>query len=161
MAHFFSALMLAAGLAQADPHTVDADTAAAEIMEVDRAFARYARDHGVAEAFAEFIDPDEGRPLAQAGFSGIGAEAAREAYGGLDGRVLAWAPEEAQASGQGDFGVSWGFWTMAEADAPETFLATGKYMTVWRRDETGRWRFLYDIGSVEDLPDGAAVLTRD
>ena len=79
--------------------------------------------------------------------------------------LLHWAPEEAFASAEGDFGASWGRWEMhPDGDRTTPPAARGTYLTVWRRDAAGAWKGLMDIGTADPgyrppqtLPDPAGT----
>lgn len=111
----------------------------AEIIAADRAFAQAALRDGPPAAMAAFASDggrlfEQGRPEA-AGPAGIAAAlAAWEA-----GAVLQWTPAGADIAARGDMGYSWGSWTLAKPDAAPV---SGSYLSVWRRDGEGNWRYL-------------------
>jgi len=115
-------------------------------MAADRAFAARSGEVTAAQAFREFMDA-EGlwiRPNAE---PVVGAEAIYAAFGGdaAETGKLTWEPAQAWASETGDFGASWGrslYKPNDPAQAPRAY----RYLTVWRKDEQGRWRGLMDMG---------------
>ena len=120
---------------------------AAEIMAADRAFAARSSEVGAAQAFREFMAEDglwlvaDREPIRS-------AEAIYQALGGANpsGGKLLWEPAEAWASAAGDFGASWGR-SRFVPDDPKQAPRAYRYMSVWRRDEDGRWRALMDMGA--------------
>jgi len=116
----------------------------AEILAADRAFAQAAQANGVPAAFAAFASHDgrvfqPGRPVA------TGRQAIAEAYADWEeGASLQWTPSGADISARGDMGFSWGQWTLTQTGA-ET--RRGNYMSVWRRDAEGAWRYLANIAN--------------
>jgi len=124
-------------------HGERSQTFSRELLEADRAFARVSREKGPSWAFADAMDPIDGRVF-RPGEIIRGREAIEKMPFSKEGR-LEWEPTGAEAAASGDFGVTWGRWTFV-SPAGET-RATGAYVTVWRRDVEGRWRGLIDIGN--------------
>jgi ketosteroid isomerase-like protein len=62
--------------------------------------------------------------------------------------VLTWKPAEVFVSAGGDMGVTWGHWLSKPGD-PEKKPATGRYVTVWRKDASGGWKGIIDIGDAD------------
>jgi len=96
---------------------------------------------GWVEAFAE-----DGAQLHQGGGISVGPDAIRSAMAGAFGDPYAsftWQPLRAEATPSGDFGFTYGRWTVTRR---ETRVAAGKYMSVWRRDGRGLWKVVADIG---------------
>jgi len=111
----------------------------AEIIAADRAFAQASAMDGAPAAMAAFAADGgrlfvAGQPVA-VGPTGIAsALAAWEA-----GSVLQWVPAGADIAARGDMGYSWGAWTLTKSGAQPL---GGSYISVWRRDSEGQWRFL-------------------
>jgi ketosteroid isomerase-like protein len=120
--------------------------AVAEILAADRAFAARSAEYSAAQAFREFMDAD-GLWLVPNREPVVGADAIHAAFGGdapEEGK-LTWEPVQAWASEAGDFGASWGRSRYTPNDASKPARAY-RYMTVWRKDEQGKWRGLMDMG---------------
>ena len=48
----------------------------------------------------------------------------------------------------GDLGSTWGFYRLVTTDeAGNEVVSRGKYVSVWRRDGDGEWRYVIDIGN--------------
>jgi len=117
-----------------------AAAAVAELMEADRAFAALAAAEGVPAAFARFAAEDAlivtstqtlyGRAGIAANFQNCASDA-----------QLQWAPETARVSARGDMGWTWGNATYV---APDGTRSPRRYVTVWKRDDEGNWRFAFD-----------------
>lgn len=139
----------------AAPAPARAEDAAArtadEVRAADVAFARLAAEKGVAAAFRATLDADG---LAFGGAKPLrGGEAMFRAMGGETGAPfrLAWVPTRAWGSTGGDMGVTTGDWKRTPLD-PKKPIATGRYVTVWRRDSAGAWKALIDIGEDDAAP---------
>ena len=115
----------------------------AEILDADRAFAQAARENGVVGAMTAWA-ADGGRAFPQGAPALEGREGIAAGYPGSDpADVLSWGPAGADVSARGDMGYSWGSWSRLRAG--ET--TTGNYVSVWKRDGDGDWRFAAHIGN--------------
>jgi ketosteroid isomerase-like protein len=127
---------------------------AARAMDAaDRAFAKVSVDSGgPGRAFSAWIAED-GMMLGGRAAPPRGPDGARAAFAGFPatGR-MEWGPIDglARASREGDLG-----YTIGEARIAATPTAVGysKYLTVWRRNTDGAYRFVFDIGSDRPAPD--------
>jgi ketosteroid isomerase-like protein len=133
------------------------DDPRAEVLAADRAFAARAQVVGAAQAFREFADPDEGKMWPTGGEPVVGDEAIYAFMGGdapAQGALL-WEPAEAVVSESGEFAATWGRSRSVPNDREQP-VSVGRYITVWRKDEDGRWRFLWDLGNSRRLQPGEA-----
>jgi len=121
---------------------------AAELAARDRAFDQASRERGVA-AWVEFF-ADDAVVFPGRGPFVRGKEAIRAAWAkaGFDPAGLSWFVDGAEVSAAGDFGVTYGHWR-AERKGPDgkPAVATGKYLTTWRKGADGVWRVIADIGA--------------
>jgi ketosteroid isomerase-like protein len=115
-----------------------------EILDADRAFAAVAVREGVGAAFATFAAEDARVFLARLPVV-AGREAVIGQYAQWDSDVkLTWAPQGANVAARGDMGYSWGRWTITQTGKGP---AEGHYVSVWRRDGEGAWKFSAHIGN--------------
>ena len=130
-------LLLAATVARAEGALDDA-------LASDRAFAARAGEVGTQAAFQEYLAPDGVlfRPTAVLGLDWLASH--DEATGRLD-----WSPGTGRASCDGQLAVTLGPWTYRQ----DTLVATGIYLTIWRRGPEGRWTVVLDHGI--DVPAAA------
>jgi len=119
-----------------------------DIMRADRAFSDMAQTVGVAEAFAEFMDRD-GKVLGAGETPAVGTEAIFALFAAFpDDALFSWSPVEGYVAASGDLGVTWGTYELGFPDEDGNVdMSTGRYLTVWRKDEVGRWRGFLDIGT--------------
>lgn len=133
------------------PRGVNASRAMAD---ADRAFAKFSADSGgPGVAFASWIAAD-GMMLGARAIPVRGPEQARQAFAGFPAKgKFEWGPIDALAAAAPD--GSLGF-TIGEARIAATpaELSYSKYLTIWRRDDDGRYRWVFDIGSDRPAPAG-------
>lgn len=125
----------------------------APLLEADRAFARMAQEKGVGAAFGAYaanpsvkfdhpkvkITPDE-----------LAATFPPETK-------LDWEPVEGDMAASGDLGYTWGRWTATvPAKDGGTRQITGKYVSIWKKQPDGSWKFVLDTGSPDPAPAPAA-----
>ncbi|MFI5311296.1 MAG: hypothetical protein ACHQQ3_08700 [Gemmatimonadales bacterium] len=127
------------------PHSADASVgsgALRAIQDADAAFARLAADSGPGIAFARFAAPEAmllgGRPV-----PARGPEEIRAVFDAGPPSAYAWAPVRALGVASGGLGF-----TIGESTVTQNGQASrGKYLTVWRQDPDGRWKYIFDLGS--------------
>jgi ketosteroid isomerase-like protein len=120
----------------------------ASLLEADRAFSARAREVGAAAAFSEFMAED-GKLLGAGEDPVVGTEAIYSVMAALPAEAeLSWEPIEGVVADSGELGVTWGEYRLTvPGDGGAAIEETGRYVTVWRKDEMGRWRGLLDIGT--------------
>ncbi|HEY0545575.1 MAG TPA: DUF4440 domain-containing protein [Pyrinomonadaceae bacterium] len=122
------------------------------VVETERAFAHTATEKGIRDSFLAFI-ADDGilfRPTAVNGKQFLEKQKPRPGY-------LTWQPAYADISGAGDMGFTTGPWQFREKGAEDKPVAFGTFMTVWRKQADGSWRFAIDFGISHDQPSDAAA----
>ncbi|MBB6249813.1 YybH family protein [Nitrospirillum iridis] len=120
---------------------------AQSILDADRAFAAKAREAGVGAAFQAYA-AEEVTLLNRAQ-----PRVDRAALAGLfpAGLELEWAPEDAAISSDGTLGYSWGKARsrLRKPDGAVVERPPVRYVTVWRRQKDGQWRFILDGGTTD------------
>ena len=121
---------------------------AAELLQVDRDFARLSVEKGANASFLAYIDENcvilrpNRAPV-------IGREKITEMYSTPDTSfTLNWEPLFADISTSGDLGYTYGIYTV-EMDSPEgtTVTKEGTYATIWKKGKDGKWKFVLDTGN--------------
>lgn len=129
-----------------------ADTLA-EAFAADSAFSRQSVAEGMGIAFTAWASEDA--ILSGAGLFGRERIAREFAPLTLDKVLLRWEPRLGGATASGDLAYTVGFGTSV-APGPDGKTATShvKYLTVWRRQPDGGWRWAADQGNGNPGPDG-------
>jgi ketosteroid isomerase-like protein len=157
-----ASLLLIAGLLAALPRCASApavpDVAAQResLLRTDREFSRRSAEKGRAEAFLAYMAegamylPPGAKPVTDR------EEVRRHLSQGPPDLVLTWEPIFAEVSTAGDLGCTIGEWkaTGTVRDG-KPFVSRGKYLTVWKRQADGTWKWVTDLGN-EDPPPAPA-----
>jgi ketosteroid isomerase-like protein len=126
-----------------------------DMIATDKAFAAMSVEKGRHAAFLAYMADDV--KLFDGDHPPIEGKAAVEAYYAKHpegaGTRLEWTPAEADASPDGRLGWTRGTWvfTAKTTDGSEAKV-TGYYVTVWRRQADGHYRFTLDIGGADPKP---------
>lgn len=126
---------------------------AAELRQTEKDFCDLARSAGIEAAFAAYaaptavffdIDPQHHR----------GPAAVHLRFAGSNPRaVLTWQPLEAEVATSGEIGYTWGSYEY-RAPGPDgkERVGTGHYVTIWKRQPDGKWKFVLDTGNPNPPP---------
>lgn len=115
-----------------------------EIREADHNFSVLSEKQGMAKAYTTYASDDvvklnDGAPPA-VGFDSLRAQMARMPR---DGSMLTWQPLKADAALSGELGYTFGQWMLTKRDeAGKRSTQYGVYVTVWKRQRNGQWRFV-------------------
>ena len=117
-----------------------------ELIAVDLAFSKLSAERGMAEAFLTYASPDVVK-LNPRQHPSIGIEQLRASFqqAGPEDFVLTWEPLQADVSR--DIGYTFGnYFLKTTVNAQDTTIF-GNYITVWKRQEDGSWKFVLDGGN--------------
>jgi ketosteroid isomerase-like protein len=124
-----------------------------EVREADSAFALAADLQGTGIAFATYVAPQG------VVFSGseivIGTDAVRALYDEQQraGGTLNWRPVYADAVESGDLGWTVGEYVFTGRGMNGSVVQRfGKYLTIWKKQPGGDWRFVVDGGNQSPTP---------
>jgi ketosteroid isomerase-like protein len=122
-----------------------AQTPLQEMVQTEQAFSRMAAEKNVRDAFMEFI-ADDGllfRPTAVNGKKWMNEHPvpASDKH-----PLLAWQPAFAGMSAAGDLGFTTGPWEFKEDVKDEKPAGYGHFVTLWKKQPDGKWRFVVDLG---------------
>jgi ketosteroid isomerase-like protein len=124
-----------------------------EMLAADKAFSAMSAVKGAHAAFLAYMADDV--LLYEGAHPPIAGKAAAAAYYADQEKKtptygtqrLEWTPTGADASEDGSLGYTHGTWTLSakKADGSEVHV-TGYYVTEWRRQADGKYKFVADIG---------------
>lgn len=114
------------------------------LLDADIAFSDYSVRHGIQKSFIEFAH-DSVVLLKPNRMPIVGKQSLIKSYEGKSdsGLVLTWKPAKAVIAESGELGYTYGFWTFnAQGDT-----SRGTYLTIWRKDASGQWKYMADTGN--------------
>ncbi len=124
-----------------------------DLIRTDSLFAEFAQEHGIAASFLAFMAdsatllPGGGNPIT--GRTAIGAHL--RAY--PPGARLLWTPVKAEVAASADLGYTRGTYEYHDRDsAGNPVIQYGKYVTLWKKQADGSWKFILDIGNKSPSP---------
>ena len=129
---------------------VDVAAATLDLLRADRAWAALAAANAPVDSVVAYWTSDArvilaGQPLL------VGTDAIRQmiaATRATPGFHISWTPDSAVVSPSGDFGYTYGTNRITAPDSAGTLhTATGRYITVWRKEPDGVWRCSVDISN--------------
>ena len=123
----------------------DLESLKQEVYNAELAFTRMAQEEGIARAFVSFADENavlkrndiliEGRDAIEAYFS----------KQDLSGVSLIWKPDFIDVAASGDMAYTYGHFTLSQTDSMGTAQSvSGVFHTVWKRQEDGSWKYVWD-----------------
>jgi ketosteroid isomerase-like protein len=128
------------------PRTEEAEQAA-ELLRTDATFSALSERAGGAAAFGTYVADGGVLLLGDAQGVACGPDEMRVANDFGPG-VLTWAPTLADAAPSGDLGMTVGIGAFRAGT--QTFHS--KYLTIWKKQRSGDWRFVLDAGNATPAP---------
>ena len=121
------------------------------LMKTDTEFSEMSAKEGMYKAFLHYMS-DDGVMLSDNSkpFKGKAALADLFATGSDSSLNLEWKPLFELIGSGGDLGYTWGEYTRTIKPTGE--VMRGNYVTIWRLQDDGTWKFVLDTGT-EGLPD--------
>ena len=116
-----------------------------EIIATEIAFAKMAKEVGLKEAFLEFAA--DSAVLNRNGKIIKGKQQIADYFDRqkLQNVSLEWEPEFVEVAKAGDMAYTYGpFIFSAISEEGEPLTALGYFHTVWKKQEDGSWKFIYD-----------------
>jgi ketosteroid isomerase-like protein len=124
------------------------------MVDTERAFAKMSEDQGVRPAFMAFI-ADDGilfRPTAVKGKQWMTEHPVPPSD---KQPVLSWYPAAAGIARAGDLGYTTGPWEFRSDSHNTKAVVWGHFLTVWKKQADGEWKFAIDLGISHPQPDQA------
>ena len=121
------------------------------LVETERAFSRTSEEKGIREAFSAFI-ADDGilfRPRAVKGKEWMQQHPLPPSK---TRPLLTWQPIFAAISQTGDLGYTTGPWQYKNDIKDAKPAAFGDFMTIWKKQPDGSWKFVLDLGVSHPKP---------
>jgi ketosteroid isomerase-like protein len=126
------------------------------LVETERSFSRMSEEKGTRDAFAAFI-ADDGILFRPAAVFGKKWMQEHPLPASPTRSILSWQPIFADVSRAGDLGYTTGPWQLLK-DLNGKPTAFGNFMTVWKRQPNGSWKFVLDLGISNPVPKSTATM---
>ena len=117
----------------------------AEVIEIERSFARLAKEKGIKTAFLTYASDDavllRGEKIIE------GKDAISDYFDDqtISEINLEWEPDFVSVSSSGDLAYTYGKYKFSAKDENGNILANeGIFHTVWKKEADGKWRFVWD-----------------
>jgi ketosteroid isomerase-like protein len=115
-----------------------------EITDTELAFSALAQKEGIPQAFLAFAADDAVLMRNNTIIKGKKAIDDRMKANPLPGQLL-WAPDFVDVAASGDLGYTYGKFTFTMKDSTgQESVSEGIFHTVWKRQEDGSWKFVWD-----------------
>ncbi len=115
------------------------------LMQTDKAFSALSVDKGMKTAFVEYIDSN-GILLKPGKMPIIGAHAIDYLIQQDDTSFeLNWQPYNAMVAASADLGFTYGVYALHPANIDTVLYGT--YVTIWKKQANGTWKFVLDSGN--------------
>lgn len=117
-----------------------------QLKVVDQAFSRLSEAKGMNHAFASYID-ERGVILRNNSMPIVGKDkvVARLSQNADTTFRLTWEPMFADIARSGDLGYTYGTYLVASLEGDS--LGAGTYVSIWKKDNEGNWKFVFDAGN--------------
>jgi ketosteroid isomerase-like protein len=121
------------------------EAAKLEIREADEAFSAMSKSKGLRTAFFEFIDSN-GVILRPNTLPLAGGDAMDFITQSNDTSLtMTWQPKEVMVAASGELGYSYGVYAVQQKG--EDSVTYGSYVTIWKRQPNGKWKFILQSGN--------------
>ena len=117
----------------------------ASMMEADRDFSKMSEEKGLKTALLHYID-NRGILLRPNTIPLVGGNAVDYISQGSDTTyTMTWEPSGGNVAKSGDLGYTYGVYSIKPKDKDTVLYGT--YVSVWKRQEDGKWKFLLETGN--------------
>jgi ketosteroid isomerase-like protein len=124
---------------------MQAQTPLQEMVQTEHAFARMAAEKNTRDAFMAFI-ADDGLLFRPGAVNGKKWMLEHPVPPSDKRPLLAWQPILGIAAASGDLGFTTGPWQAKTDINDEKPSAYGHFVTVWKKQQDGSWKFVVDLG---------------
>lgn len=126
----------------------DMSEAIRQVKHADIEFSDYSKANGMKSAFLEFVHPN-GVLLRPFTMPIVGYDAIKKVLDeGSTDITLTWAPLYGDVSQSGELGYTYGTYELGfKNDKGEQEIRKGTYVSIWKKDENGKWKWVLDTGN--------------
>ena len=136
---------------------VSAQSALQEMVKTEQAFSKMAEEQNTRDAFLAFI-ADDGLLFRPGAVNGKQWMQEHPVPPSDKNPLLAWQPSFAVMSASGDMGFTTGPWEFKSDRSDEKPSGYGHFITVWKKQADGTWKFVVDLGISHPMLGGPQTL---
>jgi len=136
---------------------VEAQTPLQEMVKTEQAFSRMAEEKDTRDAFLAFI-ADDGLLFRPGAVNGKKWMLEHPVPPSDKKPLLAWQPSFAGMAASGDLGFTTGPWEFKSDIKDEKPAGFGHFITVWKKQPDGSWKFVVDLGISHPQSGGPQML---
>lgn len=143
--------------------TADVKNVREEVIKTDLAFSKLSEDSGYQKAFIAYADENmirlNPRHYATIGRKQLIEEFQKDSSASIS--LLEWAPLHVEVASSGDMASAFGDWNM-QIKLPSNKDTTlhGNYITIWKKQADGTWKFILDGGNPTPGPTDPKLLDK-
>jgi ketosteroid isomerase-like protein len=116
------------------------------MKKTDIEFSDYSKLHGFKQAFFKYMTEDA-VILKDNSYPVEGGNKIRELFADDGGYTLVWIPTFAAISSSADLGYTYGLYELTVIDDKGVITVNkGTYLTIWKLQPNGEWKFVFDTG---------------
>lgn len=121
-----------------------------QLRQTELAFSKLCVEKGMAISFVFYADKDVVK-LSDKQFPVISKDSLIAAFPAAEKETftLEWYPFKVEVAKSLDFGYTVGNWILTSANGKKRY---GNYMTVWKKQKDGTWKFVLDGGNTTPEP---------
>ncbi|QGY47165.1 DUF4440 domain-containing protein [Maribellus comscasis] len=122
----------------------DEKSSVEELFEADRQFSNAAEMKGFRKAFVEFAHADAVL-LRENRMPVVGKPAIKDLFSGESPQNIQffWQPLNGEVAVSGELGYTYGIYTIKS----DSVVQKGTYISVWKKDKDGNWKYILDSGN--------------
>ena len=135
-------------------NTMDIEKVKQDILNRDIEFSNYSEKNGMKEAFINYV-ADNGVMLRPNHKPIVGKDSITILLNKNKNSKsqMKWTPLYADVSSSADLGYTYGTYTSTATMANgQTISSSGTYVTIWKKDKDGLWKFILDSGNEGLVP---------
>ena len=136
-----------------------AQTPLQEMVQTEQAFSRMAAEKNTRDAFMAYI-ADDGLLFRPGAVNGKKWMLEHPVPPSDKHPLLAWQPSFAGMAASGDLGFTTGPWEFKEDVKDEKVVGYGHFVTLWKKQPDGSWKFVVDLGISHPQSGGPQTLWR-
>ncbi|MEO6612401.1 MAG: DUF4440 domain-containing protein [Chitinophagaceae bacterium] len=157
-------LFLYSGCTLKKKESVDLGKVKNEVISADIAFSKLSADSGYQKAFVAYAAENmvrlNPRQSATFGRNQLIEEFKKDTGSPADAPTLTWKPLHVEVADAGDFASAFGDWEIrTRLPGNKDTILYGNYITVWKKQSDGTWKFILDGGNPTPGPTDLNLLT--